>query len=128
MAQTTLAEAPAKIARRETVSGNSIRARACTPNSQPYGTGVLPHAFAHEFNRAADAGIISYVVYSYATPIAWVLKNGEVIVPAVRYSVTTSRHQGVVCRGFAGMSFGFVKFPESVTAATTAALAELVSA
>jgi hypothetical protein len=44
--------------------------------------GVLPHA--------AD---VEYVVYSYGTPIAWVLKRGDVVIPDVKYSVTTTNHQ-----------------------------------
>ena len=52
--------------------------------------GILP---AHERNNLyADEP--SYVVLSYATPIAWFGKRGW-YVPDVRYSVTTSRHQGI---------------------------------
>lgn len=40
------------------------------------------------------AGAIAYVVWSYSTPIAWVLKDGTVRRPDVHYSVTTSKHQG----------------------------------
>lgn len=39
----------------------------------------------------------SYVVYSYATPIAWKCERGWVI-PPVTYSATTSRHQSFVRR------------------------------
>jgi len=38
-----------------------------------------------------------YVVYSYGTPIAWHHAGGWEI-PAVRYSVTTSKHQSIVRR------------------------------
>lgn len=38
-----------------------------------------------------------FVVYSYATPIAWSI-GGSWIVPEVRYSVTTTRHQNLVRR------------------------------
>ena len=38
-----------------------------------------------------------YVVYSYGTPIAWHHAGGW-SVPSVRYSVTTSKHQGIVRR------------------------------
>ncbi|HYJ33758.1 MAG TPA: hypothetical protein VE326_11110 [Candidatus Binatia bacterium] len=34
-----------------------------------------------------------YVVFSYGTPIAWVTIAGSVVIPDVRYSATTSRHQ-----------------------------------
>jgi hypothetical protein len=39
----------------------------------------------------------SYIVYSYATPIAWFGKIGWVL-PAIKYSQTTSRHQSIVRR------------------------------
>jgi hypothetical protein len=37
-----------------------------------------------------------YAVWSYGTPIAFVVDNGTWIVPDERYSVTTSRHQSRV--------------------------------
>jgi hypothetical protein len=40
---------------------------------------------------------VTYTVYSYATPIAWVANGGLVRVPDVSYSVTTSHHQ-TLCR------------------------------
>lgn len=40
-----------------------------------------------------------YVVYSYATPIAWVDSQGFVTIPAVKYSATTSRGQHL-CRTY----------------------------
>lgn len=36
-----------------------------------------------------------YIVYSYATPIAW-YRNGLWHVPAYKYSQSTSRHQSIV--------------------------------
>jgi hypothetical protein len=56
----------------------------------PFGAGslgMLPAQYA-DSARAAD-----YVVYSYATPIAW-HAAGEWVMPEVRYSVTTSKQQG----------------------------------
>ena len=44
------------------------------------------------------AGDLDYVVWSYRTPIAWVKTNGEVVIPNIKYSVTTTRHQSVVKR------------------------------
>lgn len=41
---------------------------------------------------AADA---DYIVYSYATPIAWHGKDGWTV-PDALYSATTSKHQGLV--------------------------------
>jgi hypothetical protein len=41
---------------------------------------------------------IDYVVYSYATPIAWHTFGGQWFIPDAKYSVTTSRHQNIVRR------------------------------
>lgn len=45
-----------------------------------------------------DNGGALYVVYSYATPIAWYSTAWGWRVPDVRYSVTTSKHQGKLYR------------------------------
>ena len=45
---------------------------------------------------------IAFVVYSYATPIAWVRTDGEVYNVRQRFSVTTSKHQGLVRTYLAG--------------------------
>lgn len=39
---------------------------------------------------------ITYVINSYATPIAWQLGNGNWVVPTVTYSATTTGHQSAV--------------------------------
>ena len=43
-----------------------------------------------------DAVGIDYVVFSYGTPIAYRTKSGEWVAPPTKYSVTTSKHQGIV--------------------------------
>lgn len=58
--------------------------------------GQLPEPFRSEYKAAEDAGQVAYTVSSYYTPIGWVLTSGEVIIPEVKYSSTTSRHQGIV--------------------------------
>jgi hypothetical protein len=45
------------------------------------------------FRHGVTMGTIEYVVYSYATPIAWV-DGGVVHRVSQRFSVTTSKHQG----------------------------------
>jgi len=57
--------------------------------------GQLPEPFRTELCDARDRGTLAYVVYSYATPIAW-LDRGAWTVPGVRYSVTTTNHQSAV--------------------------------
>ena len=80
----------------------SLRGRAVQADQvRNINTGRMP---ADEVARMKDS-VVSYVIYSYATPIAYRRvadwnKNGtanyEWIVPDVRYSVTTSKHQGKV--------------------------------
>lgn len=57
-------------------------------------TGRLPEDRVTGFNRATDADDF-YAVYSYQTPIAW-YAHGTWVVPDVKYSPTTSRHQSIV--------------------------------
>lgn len=54
-------------------------------------TGSLPAEFT------ASARAAQYVIYSYETPIAW-KENGAWVQPDVRYSLTTSNHQGALYR------------------------------
>jgi hypothetical protein len=49
--------------------------------------GYLPAEYWKDARRAR------YVVYSYATPIAWVRKDGTKVIPDVGYSPTTGQHQ-----------------------------------
>lgn len=42
------------------------------------------------------AGDVRYIVYSYATPIAWALGDNTWVIPGDKYSVTTSKHQGIM--------------------------------
>lgn len=62
------------------------------------GTGYLPAEWRERLREAHDrAGDGLYVVYSYNTPIAW--HGGEQWTrPDVKYSATTSRHQGLTPR------------------------------
>jgi hypothetical protein len=80
--------------------------RGLPGNATGWSLGQLPGEY-HESVKHAD-----YVVYSYSTPIAWHLPagvpstayppgvwytmrpDGEWITPQVKYSVTTSKHQG----------------------------------
>lgn len=55
-----------------------------------WSSGELPSRLA-QIMRERDESIVQ-VIYSYNTPIAW-LDAGQWIVPLVRYSVTTGKHQ-----------------------------------
>lgn len=72
-----------------TNSGGSFRGEAV--NGSCVWTGRLSPKLAADL-IAADA---DYIVYSYATPIAWHGKDGWTI-PDTKYSVTTSNHQNIV--------------------------------
>lgn len=87
-------------------------------NYESFDTQGAMHAFAYTpamVNGYIDAGMlkrkpqykdliedslnegIMYLVYSYATVIAWVTKAGKVRIPYVTYSATTTKHQKL-CR------------------------------
>lgn len=64
-----------------------------------YPSGRLPSPWREQFDadtRHPDGrvGVLAYVVYSYATPIAWWTESNGWVVPDVKYSPTTSKHQG----------------------------------
>lgn len=68
------------------------------------GAGWLPtnHQLPPEWRdrfMADTRNVHVYVVWSYETPIAWYTEAGWVV-PPVKYSVTTSKHQGrlYLCR------------------------------
>lgn len=83
------------LANRKPFRGNSMRATQGTLN----GTGKLPSEQAALYAEAAGAGRIVYTVISYRTPIAWVLSDGQRVIPDVHYSTTTSRQQNL-CRTY----------------------------
>lgn len=83
-----------RIADRELFKGSNLRGVAWHE-----GTGYLPEDYRGAFNGAWDFGYISYIVYSYGTPIAWHDMNQGWVIPPVKYSRTTSRHQSTVRRG-----------------------------
>lgn len=87
MKRTTVHGCAADIAHFEPfVTGGALRAVTGGSN-----TGYLPYPYA----RAFHADRPTYVVYSYDTPIAWYGLRGWVV-PAVKYSITTTSHQRVV--------------------------------
>lgn len=57
--------------------------------------GELPEPYRSQLVTLSDSGVISRVLFSHDTPIAWRTVNGMWIVPEVRYSVTTTNHQNV---------------------------------
>lgn len=45
----------------------------------------------------------TYTVWSYGTPIAWRMADGSWVMVSGRFSVTTSKHQGIVRRAVASV-------------------------
>lgn len=82
-------------ARKPFQSHGAMAAYHYTPNR----TGRLPMEWVNAYRADRENPGISYVVYSYNTPIAWVRADGETVIPDVGYSVTTTRHQGL-CRAW----------------------------
>jgi hypothetical protein len=76
-------------------------------------TGRLPREWDRQYGEDLRSGI-RYTVLSYATPIGWVTTAGEVKIPDVSYSVTTSRHQSQVR---AWMGYAVPKPAEHITQA-----------
>ncbi len=65
----------------------------------PAETGRLPCEWVTRYRADAAGPGVVFCVRSYATPIAWVRRDGQVVVPDEGYSVTTSRHQNL-CRAW----------------------------
>lgn len=77
--------------------GEQFEAAALSGGPNRHDTGQLPDCFRELFAHDRP----SYVVYSYATPIAWVTDRGDVRIPETKYSVTTSKHQSYARQGLA---------------------------
>lgn len=87
---------------REEFEGNSMSGKT----APRYYTGRLPKGWADLFTH--NIPVIDYVVYSWATPIAWHTPSGW-IYPAVNYSGYSSRHQwyafrAIIAEGGAGLA------------------------
>lgn len=65
--------------------------------SAPLSAGELPSRWRNVWFDVRDR--VVYVAKSYDTPIYWVLDDGTTYRPNVRYSNTTSHHQGSCPRG-----------------------------
>ncbi|MGH3499737.1 MAG: hypothetical protein ACRDQA_02370 [Nocardioidaceae bacterium] len=74
------------------------------------GLGALPAALADQRTTSHTTARVllatleqaDYVVYSYATPIAWHHPEQGWVAPDLDYSATTSKHQAVVAGAIAG--------------------------
>ena len=98
MIKATLNSVPSMIAARREFNCNGT----LLGTTEDRGVGRLPGDYWSRF-ETASAATDFFAVYSYATPIAW-HANGEWFAPAVKYSVTTSRHQGRMYLAMPGSS------------------------
>jgi hypothetical protein len=75
------------------------------PGSLAVPVGMMSAGHARTLHAAGQGDKPIYVVFSYGTPIAWRTAGDQGAcgwtIPAVRYSVTTSKHQGIARRGAA---------------------------
>ena len=86
--RTTIQDAHRAIARRADFDAGNMRGIAGGNLQWHYG-GRL----SDEWSARLWLDEPTYVVYSYGTPIFWVARDGREVLPPVRYSVSTARHQ-----------------------------------
>lgn len=92
MTRVTLKDVPAKWRAREEFNCNGTLTGHIVSEGMSPSVGRLND---DEINRLiTDLPNLAYVVMSYRTPIAWVLRDGTEYRVVQRFSVTTSKHQG----------------------------------
>jgi hypothetical protein len=92
----TQKQAVLAIANIEAFEASALSARTVCNARPPYGRLDDVESF---YEATHNSGGPVYVVYSYGTPIAWhIYATDEWVVPAEKYSTTTSKHQGLVRR------------------------------
>lgn len=91
--KTNVKDAGLSILRRETFDAGSLRGERQPVNPS---MGRLPDEPVHLYRADEQGERIEYLVSSYGTPIGWATGTGRVVIPSIRYSTTTSRHQGIV--------------------------------
>lgn len=100
MVKTTIRNAAGLIERREPFDTyGALSARIDNSLSFGYLPDTYVNALAIDRDQCAHNGYRLYVVYSYGTPIAWFNPLSQAwTIPGVKYSVTTSKHQGNLSR------------------------------
>lgn len=83
---------------REPFEGGAFSGRRNSPYSSQLPLAVNEGILPADWLRTLEARkhVIDYVIFSYQTPIAWHDTEAGWIIPAVKYSNTTGRHQGAV--------------------------------
>lgn len=80
------------------------------PNWEEVTKGKLLMSAVKDYRTIPHGDTTVYVVFSYQTPIAWCVFNGddmEWTVPNVHYSATTKGHQNVVRRRLNQLQLGY---------------------
>ena len=86
------------IAKRIAIRGSNFYGQVTSPDLEEFGSyGMLPSTHISLLIKDQP----SYIVWSYGTPIAWYTANCQWVIPSLKYSQTTSRHQSLV-RGSTG--------------------------
>lgn len=87
------------LANRRAFRGNSMYAVHVERRGRIDSFGRLPLRWTNKLGLDRNSADL-YLVFSYHTPIAWVLTEcGRVVIPDAGYSVTTTRQQGL-CRAW----------------------------
>lgn len=60
--------------------------------------GLLPLEWATRLREDYNNHLVHYVVTSHGTPIGWETRLGSTVIPDVKYSVSTTRHQNILRR------------------------------
>lgn len=87
---------------REPFKASALSGETVGRGVRSFGTGRASRAITDAMQDSWSAGSLDYVVYSYGTPIAWHDSATGWHIPADKYSVTTSKHQGIVRRALVG--------------------------
>lgn len=89
---------PNLLAARQPFEGNSMSAQVLTgPQRDGDRIAHMGRLYGSDYAHDLFAGrMFDYIVLSYGTPIAGVTVDGEVVINHTKYSVTTSRHQGML--------------------------------
>jgi hypothetical protein len=79
---------------------SGISGQRASKSSLPPRQGELPEDVYRDLVETISRDDVSYVIFSYQTPIAWVHRNGAVTMPEIGYSATTSQHRKMVREAF----------------------------
>lgn len=82
---------PALVRDRKDFKGNTMSGANVKPGSH-HGAGLLNSGEMQKF--FADSSRIDYIVWSYATPIAWHRTDGTWYRVSQKWGVITSKHKG----------------------------------